>query len=90
MNVFTNAMIWLWSNRLKVATELSQFFWVVYVLVLPKLYENGIPQPWNNVCIITATLLSAYGFGNSTVVQGTKAVIAKSYNFACKAAARRK
>lgn len=70
----TNAMIWLWANRLKVATELSQLFWVVYVFVLPKLYETGIPDPWNNICIIIATLLSAYGFGNSTVAQGAKRI----------------
>ena len=69
---FTDMMLWVWQNKTRIATELSQLFWVMYVLVLPKIYTVGIPQPWDNVCIVIATLLTAYGFGNSTVVQGTK------------------
>ena len=75
---------WLWANHTKIATELSQLFWVVYVLVLPKVCPSGIPDPWNTICIVTATILTAYGFGNSATVQATKSAIARSYNFAFK------
>ena len=75
---------WIWSNKIKIATDISQLFWITYVLILPKIYPTGIPQPWSNFCIIVSIVLTAYGFGNSAIVQGTKAAAVRSFNYAFK------
>ena len=82
---FNEIVTWLWANHVKIATELSQLFWVTYTLVLPQVCPNGIPAPWSTICVITATLLTFYGFQNSATVQATKTAIAKSCSFAFRA-----
>ena len=66
---------YLWANHAKICSEIAQLFLITYTLILPKIYAVGIPDPWNNILMVVATLLTAYGFQNSTVVQGTKAMI---------------
>lgn len=70
---------WAWANKVKLATEFSQLFWVTYTLILPQVCDNGIPEPWNKACIITAVLLTSYGFKNSTVTQGTVTLAKKCF-----------
>lgn len=74
---FTDVVTWIWANKMKIVSEFSQLFWIVYAMILPQICPNGIAQPWQNVCLVIGLLLSAYGFGNSTVVQGTTALAKK-------------
>lgn len=72
---------YIWANHTKICSEIAQLFWITYTLILPQLswFSNGVPEPWNNILIIIATLLTAYGFKNSLTVQGATVVAKKCF-----------